>query len=120
MHSLALFVGVLSLKTLQFPNGFLPLQATHGEKLAMLSVRTFEEESLVVALHLVTSSVLGLNDVVRMRSCASGFYCNYSLNSTNDVRDQCRLTTCIAQASFMSGGNFAIACLKTDVLSSSE
>ena len=85
-----------------------------------VSERIIEENILVVALFLVTSSLLGLPDGVRMRSCASSFSRNYSSNSFNDGGDQCCLATCVTHASFMLWDNFAIARLRTDRLSSSE
>ena len=98
----------LLFKNAAFPQWMLALASKKCRKLALVSVRTVEENRLVAALLLVFYSVLGLPDIVRIRLCVSAFSCNHSLNSTNDGRDKCRLTTCIAQAFFILGGNIAI------------
>ena len=131
--TLALCVGVFSLKTRHSHNQWLPLHTMQLEidvngdhccGLRLLLCCVFAANAFEATFDLVTelmvSSVLALVAVFFIKSCGSAFSFNQSLKSRRVGFTQCFLTVKSDHDSFILGGSFCTAVLRSAALFKSE
>ena len=136
-------MGVFSLKTRHSPSRWLPLHTMQLEiggdgelccGLTLLLCCVFAANAFEATFDLVTdqklllillscllvSSVLALNAVFFIKSCASAFFFNQSLKSRKVGFTQCFLIVKSDHDSFVLGGSFCTAVLRSAALFKSE
>ena len=131
--TLALCLGVFSLKTRHSYSRWLPLNTMQletdgdgelccGFTLFLCSVFAANafETIFDLATELLVSSVLALNAVFFIKSCALAFSFNQSLKSRRVGFTQCFLTLKSDEYSFILGGSFCTAVLRCAALFKSE